>query len=307
MGLMRNILLWGSQNAWLKETLPRYRFVRKAVTRFMPGEDVEDALAAARRLQEDGLATVLTKLGENISSAEEAASVAAHYHEVLQKVKASGLDCHISVKLTQLGLDLSPELCHGHLESIVRRASELGNFIWIDIESSPYVDRTIGLFKRVRSAHSNVGLCLQAYLYRTAKDLPDLLAMPATIRLVKGAYAEPREVAFQRKQDVDHNYVELAVQILKSRNDGQPSGIATHDRAIIRKVQEAMTSFGLPKHAVEFQLLYGIQRDEQLRLAREGYRTRVLISYGSYWFPWYMRRLAERPANVWFVVKNIFR
>lgn len=306
MSIMRNLLLWGSRNAWLQKTLPRYRFVRRAVRRFMPGEEIEDALRAAEQSREEGLATVLTKLGENITLEEEARAVAAHYREVLEKVNARRLDCHVSVKLTQLGLDIDPELCFGNLTSIVEHARQLGNFVWVDIESSPYVDSTIALYKRVRAQYENVGLCLQAYLYRTERDLADLLAIPAAIRLVKGAYAEPKEIAFQRKREVDENYLRLATHLLKSRNGRQPSGIATHDRAIIRKVQEMMASLHLPKRAVEFQLLYGIQRDEQLRLAREGYKTRVLISYGSFWFPWYMRRLAERPANVWFVLKHLF-
>jgi proline dehydrogenase len=303
---MRDILLWGSRNVWLQKTLPRYRFVRQAVRRFMPGEEVEDALRAAEELRAEGLATVLTKLGENIALEEEARAVAAHYRDVLDQVNARRLDCHVSVKLTQLGLDIDTELCFTNLTSIVEHAGRLGNFVWVDIESSPYVDRTIALYKRVRAKYENIGLCLQAYLYRTERDLADLLTIPAAIRLVKGAYAEPKKIAFQRKREVDENYLRLASRILESRNGRQPSGIATHDRAIIRKVQEMMASLGLPKKTVEFQLLYGIQREEQLRLAREGYTTRVLISYGSFWFPWYMRRLAERPANVWFVVKNIF-
>ncbi|MGH2569361.1 MAG: proline dehydrogenase family protein, partial [Bacteroidota bacterium] len=189
---------------------------------------------------------------------------------------------------------------------IVHHADQRGNFVWIDMEYSSYVDATLDLFKRVRDGRPNVGLCVQAYLYRTEKDLEALLAIPAAIRLVKGAYAEPAEIAYQRKEAVDKKYSELALRLLKSAHRNRArSGIATHDRTLIKTVQEAAASMGLPKDSVEFQLLYGIQREEQLRLAREGYKTRVLISYGSYWFPWYMRRLAERPANVWFVVKNI--
>ncbi len=226
---------------------------------------------------------------------------------MLDKIQARKLDCHISVKLTQLGLDLSPEVCFKNLDSIVRHAERLGNFVWVDMEYSSYVAITLDLFKRVRAEHQNVGLCVQAYLYRTAKDLGSVLAIPAAIRLVKGAYAESNEIAYQRKEDVDKNYFDLAQRLLQSAQQNRVrSGIATHDRTLIRKIQETAVSMNLPKNTVEFQLLYGIQREEQLRLAREGYKTRVLISYGSYWFPWYMRRLAERPANVWFVVKNIF-
>ena len=301
------MLLWGSQNAWLRGQMPQYAFVRRAVKRFMPGEHVDDALIAAERLREDGLSTVLTQLGENITSAEEAGKVAAHYREALDKIRGRTLDCHISVKLTQLGLDLGAETCFTNLESIVKHAKSTGNFVWVDMEYSQYVDATIDVFKRVRMKYDNVGLCVQAYLYRTAKDLEELLKIPAAIRLVKGAYAEPKEVAYSNKQDVDDNYYAFVLHLLQhAQRNGIHSGIATHDKAILAKTQTALSSMKLPKDAVEFQLLYGIQRDEQLRLARDGYKTRVLISYGSFWFPWYMRRLAERPANVWFVVKHLF-
>ncbi|MCI0708499.1 MAG: proline dehydrogenase family protein [Ignavibacteriae bacterium] len=304
---MRSVLLWGSRNEWLRSQLPKYGIVRRAVSRFMPGERLEDALDAAELLKADGLSTVLTKLGENITSADEANAVAEHYREVLDKVKTRGLDCHISVKLTQLGLDLNPELCVQHLESIVKHAETTGNFVWVDMEYSQYVDVTLEVFTRVRSVHANTGLCLQAYLYRTADDLQKLLSIPAAIRLVKGAYAEPENIAYQKKQDVDKQYYAFVLELLKrtQANNAKP-GIATHDKAIIERTQAAIGAMELPKNTVEFQLLYGIQREEQLRLSREGYKTRVLISYGSYWFPWYMRRLAERPANVWFVMKNIF-
>jgi len=306
MGLMRSVLLWGSQNAWLRGQMPQYAFVRRAVKRFMPGEHVDDALLAAEKLREDGLSTVLTQLGENISSADEAEKVAAHYREVLDKIRGRTLDCHISVKLTQLGLDLSAETCFNNLESIVKHAKTTGNFVWVDMEYSQYVDATIDVFKRVRMKYDNVGLCVQAYLYRTAKDLEGLLKIPAAIRLVKGAYAEPKEVAYSNKQDVDDNYYAFVLHLLQhAQRNSIHSGIATHDKNILAKTQTALSSMKLPKDAVEFQLLYGIQRDEQLRLARDGYKTRVLISYGSFWFPWYMRRLAERPANVWFVVKHM--
>ncbi len=291
----------------MKHTLPQYRFVQRAVTRFMPGVEAENALAAAGQLQRDNIAAVLTKLGENITSESEAGMVAAHYRELLDKIKDRNLDCHVSVKLTQLGLDLSKEICLNNLLSIVRHAKQLGNFVSVDIEQSSYVDVTIDVFRRTREEYENVGLCLQAYLYRTEKDLESLLSIPAAIRLVKGAYAEPPEIAYQRKEDVDRNYEALTRKILGSAvKSMRPSAIGTHDRTLIRKTQESIAAMKLPKQAVEFQLLFGIQREEQLRLAREGYKTRVLISYGSFWFPWYMRRLAERPANVWFVVRNIF-
>lgn len=307
MGVMRSILLAASQNSWLREHAPRYRFVRRAVSRFMPGEQLEDALAAAEALARQGMGTLLTRLGENVASEEEANQTARHYTTVLDAVRQRGLDAEISVKLTQLGLDLSRELCYRHLASLIEYAGPT-SVVWIDMEASPYVDVTLELYRRARAAFPNVGVCLQAYLYRTADDLASLLPLAPAIRLVKGAYREPAHIAFPRKRDVDENYYVLASRLLapEARRAGVRAGIATHDRNLIRRIEVLAASDGLRKQEVEFQMLFGIQRSEQLRLAQEGYRTRVLISYGSCWFPWYMRRLAERPANLTFVLKNIF-
>lgn len=307
MGIMRSILLWGSRSQQLREVLPRYRFMRKAVSRFMPGEHLDAALDAAKMLHGNGIVTVLTYLGENVTRESEAHQVSCHYLEVLDRVSVQGLDCHVSVKLTQLGLDLSPELCYANLTSIVEHASKLRNFVGIDMEGSTYIDVTLDLYHRARAQYTNVGICLQSYLYRTARDLEKLLPLSPAIRLVKGAYAEPRTLAYQKKSDVDENYLSLAKRLLlERRQDGVRPGFATHDRRLIRQIQKEAKAMGLMKDAYEFQMLYGIQREEQLRLVQEGCRVRVLISYGEYWFPWYMRRLAERPANVLFVLKNIF-
>lgn len=307
MGIMRKLLLWGSQNRQLREQLPRYRFVQRAVSRFMPGEEVDAALYAAEALGKEGLAAVLTHLGENVTEEREADQVTRHYHDVLDRVKARGLDCHVSAKLTQLGLDISRELSYANLKSIVEHAGKLGNFVWIDMEGSAYTDSTIQLFQHVRSEHPNVGICLQSYLYRTSQDLENLFPSSPAIRLVKGAYAEPRNLAFRKKKDVDANYLRLAEQLMRvALRDGAWSAFATHDGRLIRRIQEQAAALGLKKESYEFQMLYGIRRDEQLRLARQGYRVRVLISYGTYWFPWYMRRLAERPANMLFVLRGLF-
>lgn len=272
----------------------------------MPGEDMGAALTAAENLRGNGIATVLTYLGENVADESEAGLVTRHYLQVLDHVKSRGLDCHISVKLTQLGLDLSPDLSYSNLSSLIEHGAALGNFVWIDMEGSAYTDSTLGLFHRARSRYSNVGLCLQSYLRRTAHDLEKLLLLSPAIRLVKGAYAEPRELAFQMKKDVDANFLLLANQLMRAtlRNSVWPA-FATHDRRLMRRIQEDAAAMRLLKTASEFQMLYGIQREEQLRLTREGYRVRVLISYGTYWFPWYMRRLAERPANLLFVLRNL--
>jgi proline dehydrogenase len=305
MGLVRSILLAGSESRWLMERAPRLRFVRSAVSRFMPGETVEAALDATRAL---GVGTVLTQLGENVHDLEQARGVTRHYLDVLDRVRRESLDVEVSIKLTQLGLDLSREECERNLLSLVERARALSNWIWIDMEGTAYTDTTLDIARRARAANPNVGVCVQAYLYRTAADIRSLIALGSGIRLVKGAYREPPDKAFPKKGDVDENYFRLAEQLLSgdSRAKGVRAIFGTHDPVLIRRIEELARSSGLPPEALEFQLLYGIRRQEQERIAKAGYRFRVLISYGGAWFPWYMRRLAERPANVLFVVRNLF-
>jgi len=271
----------------------------------MPGETLDDALRASKEL---GVGTVLTHLGENLNSADEALAVTQHYLDALERVRASGLDIEISVKLTQLGLDYSRELCEKNLLTLVERAASHGKWLWVDIESTAYTDATLDVYRAARARFENVGLCLQAYLYRTAADLASLIAIGSGVRLVKGAYREPPDKAFPKKEDVDENYFRLARTLLApdTRAKNVRAIFGTHDPVLIRRIEELGKSGGLSPKDVEFQMLYGIRRQEQLRLAAEGYRFRVLISYGAAWFPWYMRRLAERPANVLFVLKNLF-
>jgi proline dehydrogenase len=304
--MMRGALLWASRNNWLRERAARYKFVRRSVARFMPGEEIADALAAARSMEDQGLGTVLTHLGENVSTPEEAESVTRHYLDALVQVHNAGLHSELSVKLTHLGLDLSHELCQANIEKLVQAAGS-ESIVWIDMESSPYVDATLDLYRNLRRAHSNVGVCMQAYLYRTADDLASLVPMGAAIRLVKGAYLEPAKVTFPRKKDVDENYFALVSKLLgkEARNAGVRSAIATHDLSLIQRVEALARSENLTAEDFQFVMLYGIQRAEQLRLARDGWRSGALISYGTFWFPWYMRRLAERPANVGFVIRNL--
>ncbi|MGH7948866.1 MAG: proline dehydrogenase family protein [Candidatus Binataceae bacterium] len=306
MGLMRSILLAGSQNPWLRERLPRYGFMRKAVARFMPGEEVGDALSAARKLHEIGIATVFTRLGENVTDAEEAGLVTEHYLGVLDQIRSLDLHTEVSVKLTQLGLDLDKELCYTNLMKINERAGPKST-VWIDMEASHYVDVTLELFRRVQSAYPKAGVCLQAYLYRTARDLTALIPLGAAIRLVKGAYKEPRDLAFPKKRSVDENFFALSKQLLseEARGAGVRAAMATHDTHLIHRMADYAAAQGLSKNCYEFQMLYGIQRAEQIRLARGGWKSVVLVAYGSYWFPWYLRRLAERPANVFFVMRNM--
>lgn len=307
VGLMRSALLWVSQNQQLRESLPRYRFFRKAVSRFMPGEEVEDALGAAEKLRQYGIATILTYLGENVNDEGEAIKVAQYYSSLLDDIHARRLDCHVSPKLTQLGLDLDRELCFSNLKAIAQHAVKLNNRVWIDMESTQYTDVTLEIFRRARSEHENIGLCIQSYLYRTGDDLKSLFSLSPAVRLVKGAYAEPPEKAFQQKKDVDDNFMQLSRELLSTagQNAAVPA-FATHDHKLIQHIKREAEAMGLSKEMYEFQLLYGIRREEQIALANDGYRIRVLISYGSYWFPWYVRRLAERPANLMFVLRNLF-
>jgi proline dehydrogenase len=308
MSVMRKILLASSTNAWLRDRATKTAFVRRSVSRFMPGERIDDALRAAAELKPHGITTILTKLGENVTKVEEAEEVTLHYLDVLDRVAASGLDAHISVKPTQLGLDLDRALCERNIDRLVERAEQRQNFVWIDMESSPYVDSTLALFRRTRANSARIGVALQAYLYRTEKDVESLMPFGAAIRIVKGAYLEPPEVAFPKKSDVDENFYKLCTRLLAedARKAGGWLHIATHDGALIDRLTAWIAGRQVPPSAYEFAMLYGIQRGQQARLAREGRRLRVLVSYGEYWFPWYMRRLAERPANVWFVVRTLF-
>ena len=312
MSMMRNALLMASESPWLRERAPRYRFIRRTVKRFLPGESLEEALAAAQRLAEGGIDTLLTHLGENVADRGEAEAVANHYLEVIDRIRAARLRSEISVKLTQLGLDLDREFCYANLLRLIERlragSAPPQKVVWIDMEQSPYVDLTLDLFRRARKVYPNIGVCLQAYLYRTEKDLDSLIPMGAAIRLVKGAYSEPSEIAYPKKSDVDQNYFHLSQRLLspEARRSGVRAALATHDGKLIAQISAWAAGQGIPRSQIEFAMLFGIARTEQLRLAGAGYRCTVLVSYGSFWFPWFMRRLAERPANVLFLARNFF-
>jgi proline dehydrogenase len=308
MSLMRKALLAASTNPWLRDRVTKYGFVRRSVTRFMPGERIEDALEAAKELKALGITTILTRLGENLTKADEAEEVTQHYLDVLDKVAAAGLDAHISIKPTQLGLDFDRAMCERNLDRLLARAEARNNFVWIDMEGSPYVEPTIELFKRSRTKSARVGIALQAYLYRTPKDVEALVPLGPAVRIVKGAYLEPPQIAYPKKTDVDRAYHTLCTRLLsrEAQTAGALLHIATHDIPLADRLLAYIRQNKVARTAYEFAMLYGINRQQQLRLARDGERLRVLISYGEYWFPWYMRRLAERPANIWFVVKNMF-
>src|SRR5467141_977654 len=278
MSLMRSMLLAASQNQWLRHRAANYPFVRHSVSRFMPGETLDDALGAAEILRGKKIGAVFTHLGENIKDHAEAQQVAEHYLEVLKRIREKGLQAEISVKLTQLGLDLSPDLCFEHLHAIIERA-EKDSIVWVDMEASNYVDATLDLYRRALKTHPNIGICLQAYLHRTKDDLAKLLPLRPSIRLVKGAYNEPPEIAFARKQDVDENYFELGKQMLRAKKENRCVRVAfgTHDVALIRRLADGASTESCTKIDFEVQMLYGIQRTEQERLASEGCTSIVLV------------------------------
>jgi proline dehydrogenase len=306
MSIARSLLLRASRSTRVAGVFRRYAFARRAVRRFMPGEDAAAALTAAGSLAKSGLSSVLTVLGERVNSAAEVERVIADYLSLLDQIRSQALPTHISVKLTHLGLDLDSEACVRAVLTLCARAALTGSFVWIDIEESHYVDATLDVFRRVRVEYTGVGVCLQAYLKRTPVDVAALLPLRPAIRLVKGAYQEPPDVAFAEKRDTDAAYVELSTTLLRHVGErGAFPVFGTHDLKIIRTIRETARTLGLGRGSYEVHMLYGIKSGEQVALAKEGVAVRVLISYGVNWFPWYMRRLAERPANVWFVIRNI--
>ena len=303
---MRRVLLWLARNAWLRERLPKLPFMQRAVRKFMPGEEIDDALHAAVDLQVLGIGTLYTRLGENLTEASQAQAVADHYLDLLDRITAAEIDGEISVKPTQLGLDVDEDACFGHLRTLAAAAEAHGSYLWIDMEDSSYVDRTLDLYQRLRASQPRTGICLQAYLRRTAKDVERLLPLGPAIRLVKGAYDEPREVAFRSKKEVDANFLAIAVTLLRESRARQIRlGLGTHDVELVEQIASHAAAAGVTRDGFEVQMLYGIRAREQRRLARSGYKVQTLIAYGAAWYPWYMRRLAERPANVLFALRQL--
>lgn len=305
MQLARRALLRASRSQWLARQLRDRGFLRRAAQRFMPGEDLAAALDAAAKLSRERIGTVLTQLGEQVVSHAEADQVRDHYLDVLAQIRARGLPSDISVKLTHLGLDAHPEACFARLRTLVHRAAESGGFVWVDMEESRYVDATLELYRRARAERPNTGVCLQAYLRRTPADLESLLRISAAIRLVKGAYSEPADVALPKKADVDRQYLALAGRLLERATDGTRVVFGTHDLKILDRIGETARERGVAARAYEIHMLYGIRMDGQRALAAAGRTVKTLISYGTAWFAWYMRRLAERPANVWFALRSL--
>jgi proline dehydrogenase len=283
------------------ETSP---LAQRLTTRFVAGPRLEDAVAVCARLQGGGILIALDRLGENVTTLREAEASRDGYLEALDRIAALGFESSVSIKLTQFGLDLSEQACRDNVERLVRQAAALGKRVEIDMESSEYVERTLSLATEMHEAHGNVRAVVQAYLYRTEKDVEELCRRRVPVRLCKGAYREPPEIAYQRKRDVDRNYRRL-MKVLLDR--GNYPGLATHDEAIIEDAKRYAYERGIGRERFEFQMLYGIRRDLERRFVRQGYRLRLYVPYGEAWYPYFMRRLAERPANLLFLLRNFMR
>ena len=302
--MIRGTLIALSQNARAKRFVLSNRLARRTARRFVAGEELDDAIAAARASNEAGPKVSLDFLGENVASREDAVRAREMYFGIFDRIAREKLDANVSLKLTQLGLDFGTDFCLEQILPIVKHAESLGNFVRIDMEGSAYTQRTVEIALRLRRESSAVGTVMQAYMRRSEEDVRTLVGASCRLRLCKGAYLEPPEVAFPEKRDVDANYVKLMKMMLPS---GVYHGIATHDPAMIEATKQFADEQKIAKDKFEFQMLYGIRPDLQKSLIREGFRMRVYIPYGRDWFPYFMRRLAERPANLMFIARNLFR
>ena len=301
---VRSFFLFLSRQKLLRRWMETSPLAQRLATRFVAGETLEKALDVARRLNSEGITVTLDHLGESVTSLAEAAEARDVYLRTLDAIHAGGIRGNVSLKLTQFGMDISYDQCFANVEQLVARARELDSFVRVDMESSEYVDRTLKLVTDLHQRHASTGTVIQAYLLRSKADIEALNARRIRVRLCKGAYLEPPTVAFPAKSDVDRNYFELARLLLEH---GEYPAIATHDEALILKIEEFVAARGIARDTFEFQMLYGIRRDLQARLVREGYRLRLYVPFGRAWYPYYMRRLAERPANVFFILRNLFR
>jgi len=301
---MRTLFLFLSRQKQLRKWMETSRWARRLSARFVAGDNLPDALATCQRINTEGIAVTLDHLGENVTSLAEAAASRDAYLRALTEIVNLKMNGNVSLKLTQFGMDLSLAECRSNVEQLVARAAELGNFVRVDMESSEYTDRTLDLVTDLHARYATVGTVIQAYLYRSRKDVEMLSKRGIRVRLCKGAYLEPASVAFQSKADVDRNFVDLMNILLET---GVCPAIATHDEKIIEQTERFVESRKIARDSFEFQMLYGIRRDIQKRLVAEGYRLRLYVPYGGAWYPYFMRRLAERPANVFFLARNLFR
>lgn len=319
--MLRALLMSLSKSDWANRLLINWKLSRQAASRFVAGDTIQDALAVVKALREKGIHTTLDQLGEHTTNADEANRSADGILAALDEIQKAALPANVSIKLTQIGLGLDDQTCRANLVRILERAREYNNFVRIDMEDSPYTKLTLALYAEMLALGfgvETVGVVVQAYLYRAETDVRTLLAQSVHFRLVKGAYQEPSDVAFSHKPDVDANYDRLAALLIdaslvhgsKASDDGRVppiAALATHDEKRIAFAQNYAQKVGLPKNGLEFQMLYGIRRDLQEALAQAGYPVRVYVPFGTHWYPYFMRRLAERPANLWFFVSNFFK
>ena len=307
--VLRAFFISLSESRSLRALAERSSIGQRTSSRFVAGTQVEDAIRVTQNLNRAGLSVSIDNLGESVTTSEEASRAAGRYRQLFSEIAARDLNANVSVKLTHMGVDVDPQLAHDNLSALVSQAASIEpkNFVRVDMESSSYTDRTLALIRdlhRKPENHGCVGAVIQSYLHRSESDVADLLREGIRIRLCKGAYQEPADIAFQAKADVDNNYLKLMKMLLKS---GIYHGLATHDENLIREAQAFARREQIPKNAFEFQMLYGIRRDLQRSLPHDGWPMRVYVPFGTEWYPYLMRRLAERPANVGFVVKNLFR
>jgi proline dehydrogenase len=302
----RSALIYLSRQEGLKDFAARFRPFKKLTTRFVAGENIDEAISAIRELNSDGCSASFDHLNESVANPSEAETEVKEYLRILTRIDDTGINSNVSIKLTQFGLELDSELAYKNARAVVAEAARRGNFVRVDMEASNVTQKTIDIFKRLRAEFdlNDVGIVLQSYLRRTYDDAEQLLKLPARIRICKGAYNEPPDVAFPDKKDTDANYVRVMQLLLSS---GVYHGIATHDPKMIEATIKFAQSQGIGKESFEFQMLFGVRRDLQRQLARDGYNMRVYVPYGKHWYPYFMRRLAERPANIWFVLKNLLK
>lgn len=305
--MLRSTLLWASRNPAIERLVRSSRAMRPLVSRFMPGETIADALRAAKALKAEGTPSIITYLGENVASDAAADATVAEYERLLAALAAQGADAHVSIKLTQFGWDLDRPRALERVRAVARMALAGRTTLAIDMESSPYVDSTVDAYETLAREFPCVALCLQAYLHRTPADARRLLPVRPYIRLVKGAYREPASVALQRREDVSARYRELARELLGHAGDGVRVAFGTHDLDLLKLLLRDARELRVPASAYEVQMLYGINSEARRALAAEGERVRVLISYGAAWYPWFMRRLAENPANLLLVARSLGR
>jgi proline dehydrogenase len=302
----RSALIYLSEREGLKDFATRFRPFKKLTTRFVAGETIAEAVEAIRQINVEGCTASFDHLNESVSSAPETYEEVSEYQHILAAIDETGIQSNVSIKLTQFGLEIDAELAYTNARTVVADAARRGNFVRVDMEGSNVTQKTLDLFRRLRGEFglNDVGIVLQSYLRRTYNDAQMLLKLPARIRICKGAYNEPPEVAFPNKKDTDDNYLRIMRLLLSS---GIYHGIATHDPRMIEATINFAQREGVGKESFEFQMLYGIRRDLQRQLARDGYNVRIYVPYGKHWYPYFMRRLAERPANIWFVLKNLLK